>query len=162
MPVRKFLLILFALCSLAPGAKRPITHQDYDGWHSILSPVVSHDGRYLAYGLFPQEGDGIVIVRDLQSNKEWRENAGALPPPPAPDPNSEEPAAPERTIRLSISADSRTVVFLSFPRKADTDKAKKDKKKPDEMPKGELVTVDLAVSGTPTRVADVKKLRAAG
>ena len=155
MSVRILVASLLALSSLANGAKRPLTHQDYDGWRSIISPTLSQDGHYFAYGLFPQEGDGVVVVRDLRSNKEWREGAGALPPPPAPDPNSEDPPAPERTMRLAISADSRTVVFLSFPRKADIDKAKKDKKKPEEMPKGELVTIDLP-GGTATRIADVK------
>src|SRR5580658_7552615 len=155
MPTRTFVIFLCAFCSLASGAKRALTHQDYDSWRSIVSPALSHDGHYLAYGLFPQEGDGVVVVRDLRSGKEWRESAGALPPPPAPDPNSEEPAPPERTMRLAFSADSRTLVFLSFPRKADTDKAKKDKKKPEEMPQGELVTIDLA-GGAATRIADVK------
>jgi dienelactone hydrolase len=155
MSRRIFVVLLFAILTFADGPKRPLTHQDYDGWRSIISPVLSHDGHYLAYGLFPQEGDGIVIVRDLRSNKEWREPAGALPPPPVPDPNAEEPPPAERTIRLAISADSQTVVFLAFPKKADIDKAKKDKKKPEEMPKGELVTIDLP-SGTPTRIANVK------
>lgn len=158
MPARSatfFVASLLAVCTPAIAAKRPLTHQDYDAWRSIISPAVSNDGHYLAYGLFPQEGDGVVVVRDLRSNKEWRENAGALPPPPVPDPNIEEPVATARTMRLAISADSRTVVFLAFPRKADTDKAKNDKKKPDEMPKGELVTIDLA-TGTPARVVDVK------
>ena len=155
MSHRKFAYFFLALCGLAAGAKSPLTHRDYDAWRSILSPAVSTDGRYLAYGLFPQEGDGMVIVRDLQYSKEWHENAGALPPPPAPDPNSEEPAPPQRSMRLAFTADSRTVVFLSFPSKADTDKAKKDRKRPEEMPKGGLVTIDLP-GGAVTRVADVK------
>jgi len=128
---------------------------DYNSWRLIVSPTISHDGHYLAYGLFPQEGDGVVVVRDLRSGKEWRENAGALPTPPAPDPTSEEPPPTERTMRLAISANSQTVVFLAFPKKADTDAAKKDKKKPEEMPKSELVTIDLA-TGSPTRIAGVK------
>jgi len=155
MSRRIFALFLVAMGSLAAGSKRPLTHQDYNGWRSIVSPVLSHNGRYLAYGLFPQEGDGVVVVRDLQSKQEWREDAGALPPPPAPDPNSEEPPPLERTMRLAISSDSQTVVFLAFPKRADTDKARKEKKKPEEMPKGELVIIDFP-SGKALRVAGVK------
>ena len=155
MSLRFSLILLLSFYSLAIAAKRPLTHQDYDAWRSIISPVLSHDGHYLAYGLFPQEGDGLVVIKDLRSNKEFRENAGALPPPPAPDPNLEEPPPIERNIRLAITADSKTVIFLAFPKKADTDKAKKEKKKPEEMPKGELVIIDLA-TGAPTRVPNVK------
>jgi hypothetical protein len=33
---------------LAP-AKRPITHQDYNSWRSILATQVSRDGKFVAY-----------------------------------------------------------------------------------------------------------------
>src|SRR5450432_3921818 len=82
------------LVSLAIGAKRPINPKDFDSWRSISGQTLSHDGHYLAYGLFPQEGDGEVIVRNLVTGKETRENAGQLPPPAPPDPNAEGPAAP--------------------------------------------------------------------
>jgi dipeptidyl aminopeptidase/acylaminoacyl peptidase len=155
MFMRKFAALLFAVCTLASAAKRPLTHQDYDGWRSILSPAVSNDGQYLAYGLFPQEGDGVVVVRDLKTGKEWRENAGALPPPPAPDPNAEDAPPPQRTVRLAFTTDSKTLVFIGYPTKAETDKAKKEKKKADEMPGNFLVTIDLA-SGSAVRVAGLK------
>ena len=154
MFIRKFAPFLFAVCSLAIAAKRPLTHQDYDGWRSILSPAVSNDGQYLAYGLFPQEGDGVVIVRDLKSGRDWRENAGALPPPPAPDPNNEDAPPPQRSVRLAFTTDSKHLVFLAYPSKAETDQAKKDKKKADEMPKPSLLIFDLSAM-TSSRVADV-------
>ena len=152
---RKIALCLFAACGVAAAAKRPLTHQDYDAWRSILNPAVSNDGHYLAYGLFPQEGDGEVVVRDLKTGKEWKVSGGALPPPPAPDPNNEDGPPPQRNVRLAFTADSKALVFLAYPAKAETDQAKKDKKKAEEMPKTSLVTVDLA-SGAADRVADVK------
>ena len=54
---------------------------------------------------------------------------------------------------LEFSADSKTVVFSTFPSKAETDKAKKDKK---PAPKDGMVIVDLA-SGKATRVERVKR-----
>ena len=45
--------------SLAQG-KRPLNHGDYDGWRSIVGQRLSNDGKFLVYGLFPQEGVGGV------------------------------------------------------------------------------------------------------
>src|SRR5580692_785331 len=85
------LLALLSLSfSIASAQKRPITAKDFDSWRTLTGQVLSHDGHYLAYGLFPLEGDGEVIIRNLSTGKESRENAGELPPPPDPDPNAEE------------------------------------------------------------------------
>ncbi len=159
MLTRKFAVFAFVILGVFSGvlaaAKRPLTHQDYDSWRSILNPALSNDGRYLAYGLFPQAGDGVVVVRDLKSGKEWKENAGELPPPPAPDPNNEDAPPPQRSVRMAFTADSKYLAFLAFPGNADVVKAKAGRKKPDEMPKNSLVTIELS-SGAATRVADVK------
>ena len=58
--------------SLAQG-KRPLNHGDYDGWRSIVGQRLSNDGKFLVYGLFPQEGDGEVVIRNLVTGKEQRE-----------------------------------------------------------------------------------------
>ena len=151
--IRVFVFTLcVAGCSLAQ--KRAITAKDFDSWKSISGQALSHDGHYLAYGLFPQEGDGVVIVRDLKSGQEWRENAGELPPPPVPDPTSEAPPMP-RAIRLVFSEDSKTLVFLAYAKHDAVEKAKKDKKSPAHE---ELVVWDL-VGGKPARVADVKNFQ---
>jgi hypothetical protein len=52
------LLIFVAVAVAQTPAKRPINHRDYDKWRSIQSQVLSRDGKFLAYALFPQEGDG--------------------------------------------------------------------------------------------------------
>ena len=49
----------------------------------------------------------------------------------------------DKGITVGYSADSRYIVFTHFPAKADTDKAKHEKKKPEEMPEGGLVAMDL-------------------
>ena len=82
---RSFAFLLLALVSasmMAAQSKRPLRHTDYDAWRNIVSQKLSPDGSFLAYGLFPQEGDGEVIVRNLKSGAEWREPAGARPEPP--------------------------------------------------------------------------------
>jgi dipeptidyl aminopeptidase/acylaminoacyl peptidase len=148
---------LLAATSLLPVSfaqtKRPLNHSDYDGWRSIVGERLSNDGKFLVYGLFPQDGDGEVVIRNLVSGKEQREGAGARPAPTPPTPGEEGPAAPAPAAVLIFSADSKTVVFSTFPTKAETDKAKKDRK---PAPKGGMVIVDLA-SGKATRVERVKR-----
>ena len=36
-------------------AKRAITHKDYDTWHSIQSPQISRDGKFVAYAYIAQD-----------------------------------------------------------------------------------------------------------
>ena len=161
------LAILLAVC-LASAAKRPINHKDYDSWHSISGHALSPDGHFLAYGVFPQEGDGNVVVRDLKTGKEWRENAGQLPAPAPADPTSEAPPRP-RSIRFSFTADSKNVVFLTFATKEDVDKAKKERPRaaaaattparPEaQQAPGDLVIFDLT-QGKGARVAKVQSFQ---
>ena len=51
------LICLIALLTLAfaptraqqpATSKRPLTHADYDSWHSIVSPQVSRNGKFIA------------------------------------------------------------------------------------------------------------------
>ena len=56
-------------------------------------------------------------------------------------------AAQARLSRPVFTADSRFVVFSIEPAKADLNKAKKDKKRPDEMPKNALGIMDVCRAG---------------
>jgi dipeptidyl aminopeptidase/acylaminoacyl peptidase len=132
--------------------QRPLNHSDYDGWRSIVGQRLSADGKFLAYGLFPQEGDGEVVIRNLATGKEQREPAGQRPAPAPPAPDQEGPPPEARGATITFSADGKTVVFSTFPAKAESDKARKDKK---PAPKEGMVIVDLA-SGKKTRVERVK------
>jgi dipeptidyl aminopeptidase/acylaminoacyl peptidase len=137
--------VVSAPYTIAQTAKRPLTHDDYDGWRSIFTPTLTRDGRFLAYSYMPQEGDGELIVRDLKTGHELREPAGALPPPviqTAEETNPDEPP-PVRSIRIVASSDSRFVVATTFARKAATDQARREKKRADDMPKGELLIINL-------------------
>ena len=142
-----------------PAAKRPLAHRDYDAWRSIATPTLSRDGRYFAYSYMPQDGDGDLVVRDLKTGKEQRYGVGALPPPPLPDPDANPDAPPPvRNVRIWFTGDSKYVICTTYPLKADTEKAKKEKKKPEEMPKGGLVIVDLTTFAS-TPIASVKSVQ---
>jgi len=144
------------------SAKRPITHQDYDSWRSILATQVSRDGKFVAYAYVPQDGDGEIVVRNIATGVDWRAPRGYRPPvPPPDDPGAniaEFQAEQARLLRPVFTADSRFVVFSIEPAKAEVNKAKKDKKKPEDMPKNGLGIMDLT-NGTVTRVERVKTFR---
>ena len=136
-----FVLVL-ALALAAPGghaaaAKKPLSYDAYDGWRSIQGTQLSRDGRWLAYALVPQDGDGELVVRDLKTDREYRAARGGRP---------------------VVTADGRYVVFTVAPVKADVDQAKKDKKKPEEQPKAGLGIMDLA-TGEVTAVERVKSFK---
>ena len=95
--------------------KRPLTHQDYDAWKSIQSSQLSRDGKWVAYALVPQDGDGEIIVRNIASGAEWKHNRGYRPPPPPADASEAGPPVvsgqANRAIRPFITADSKFVIF---------------------------------------------------
>ncbi len=135
-----FICFAFAVAAIAVAqqpAKVPITHDAYDGWRSIQGTKLSRDGSWLVYGLTPQDGDGELVVRNLQTGAEHRQSRGR---------------------DAAITADGRFVVFAIAPPKAEVDKAKKDKKKPEEMPKPGLGVLTLATGAvfTADRVKSFK------
>ena len=146
-------LLVLAAAAAAQPAKRPINHHDYDGWRAIAGQRLSPDGHFLVYGLFPEDGDGEVVVRNLITGAENRFPAGSRPTPtPAATPE-EEPSAPARNFTVEISADSKTAVFAAYPAKAEIAQAKKDKK---PAPTDGMVIVDLA-SAKSTRIEKVRR-----
>src|SRR5215213_9104507 len=142
--------------------KRPLTHQDYDSWRSILASQVSRDGKFVAYAYVPQDGDGEIVVRNIATGVDWRAPRGYRPPlPPPDDPGTnlaEFQAEQARLVRPVFTADSRFLVFSTEPTKAEVNKAKKEKKSPEDMPKNGLSIMDLS-NGTVTRIERVKTFR---
>ena len=129
-------LIIFSFCLIltqaeAQTAKKPISYEVYDSWKSIQGTKISDDGRWLVYSLVPGEGDSELVVLELQTGKESRYPRGK---------------------EAVITPDNQFVIYTITPPKAEVDKAKKEKKKPEDQPKnglgiinlrtGELVTVD--------------------
>src|SRR5260370_17450627 len=65
--------------------KRPLTHQDYDSWHSIQAPQISRDGKFVAYAFMAQDGDSEIVVRNVATGAQGRAPRGYHPPVPPPD-----------------------------------------------------------------------------
>ena len=162
-----FLCTLALLATMAGAqqpapAKRALTHQDYDSWRSIPASQVSRDGKFVAYAYVPQDGDGEIVVRNIVTGIDWRAARGYRPPvQPTEDPETnigENRAELTRLLRPDFTADSRFLIFQIEPTKAEINKAKKDKKKPEDMPKNSLGIMDLS-NGTVTRIERVKTFR---
>jgi dipeptidyl aminopeptidase/acylaminoacyl peptidase len=118
------------------AAKKPITHDVYDSWRSIQGETLSRDGAWAVYALQPQDGDAEFVARDLKTGREWRTPLGRTP--------------------LAVTPDSRFVVFTLAPPKAEVEKARKAKKKPEEMPKNALGILDLT-TGKVERIERVRR-----
>src|SRR5262249_41760085 len=122
----------------------------------------SRDGKFIAYALIAQDGDGEIVVREI-AKSEWRYSRGWRPPLPPPD-LSDPTAATNfintmgRLTRPFFTADSRYLIFTIEPNKADVLKARKEKKKPEEMPKNALGIMDLS-NGQVTRVERAKNFQ---
>lgn len=146
----------------ATATKRALTHQDYDSWRSITAQQISRDGKFVAYAYVPQDGDGEIVVRNIATGVDWRAPRGYRPPvPPPDDPGTniaEIQAEQARLLRPVFTADSRFLVFGTEPGKAELNKAKKEKRKPEDMPKNGLSIMDLS-TGTVTKIEKVKTFR---
>jgi len=150
---------LAAVLLLPLFAQRPLTIADANSWNAILSPTLSPDGKWVTYGLYPQEGDGFIVVRNLATGQEHRYPGGERPPAGPKDPERESPP-PQPVNTILYSSDSRTVLVNTYPPKAAVAAAKKAHKKPEEMPKNGLLIVSL-VSGKETSIARVKSFQVA-
>jgi len=115
-------LLLFATLPSFCQNKKPIDHTVYDGWKGLGERMISNDGRYIIYTINPQEGDGELVIENIES-KYKRSIA--------------------RGYSASITNDSKYAVFKIKPFFQDTRQARIKKKKPDEMPKDSLAIIEL-------------------
>ncbi|MFD2572951.1 S9 family peptidase [Spirosoma soli] len=136
--------LLFCLFFSAPLfaqiTKRPLTAADYDRWQSVRSEKLSDDGRWIAYQVDPQDGDGRLEVVDIT-----KKAGGTL----------ERPRQFPRGYMAQFTPDSKFLVMRLKAPVADTRKAKLKKKKPDELPKDSLLVLNLS-TGTTTKLPNVK------
>ena len=123
MTKRILLLTMAVLCGATLLAQnKALDHDVYDGWQSVAAVQLSPDGRLLSYEIRPQEGDGTLYVKDLESGAEI-----SVP----------------RGTGLHWAQDVSLGYFTLKAPFADTRQAKIDKKKADEQPKDSLARIDL-------------------
>ncbi|MBY0492036.1 MAG: prolyl oligopeptidase family serine peptidase [Gemmatimonadaceae bacterium] len=140
-----------------PAGKKPITQDTYDEWRSIAGgATLSNDGKWAVYTVSPVVGEGELVVRATAGNTEYRAARGYTGRPqlqPAADSAARFSAAPAQ-----VSADSRFVVFVTYPPKADVERARMRRGTP--QPRNGMGILNLA-DGTVTRVPNVRSFRLA-
>ncbi|WP_373512414.1 prolyl oligopeptidase family serine peptidase [Persicitalea sp.] len=121
--------LTFCILSLIPSAawsqtaKRPLNGDDYDSWKSVKETTMSKDGKWIAYEVNPQEGDGQLFVENPSASRK------VLIP---------------RGYDAQFSADAKYLVAKIKTERETVRQAKKAKVKKEKMPKDSLVVVNLA------------------
>lgn len=138
MRITTFIVLLF-LGIISYGQKKPLDHSVYDGWQNIAERLISDDGKYIAFTVTPQEGDGHLYIKKKDGS-----NVAEI----------------ARGYNANITDNSRFLICRIKPYFKDTREAKIKKKRPEEMPKDSLAVVDLN-SGKITKVAQVKSFKIA-
>jgi dipeptidyl aminopeptidase/acylaminoacyl peptidase len=132
-------LVLFSMCCtfsflLSAQSKKPLDHTVYDGWEAINERMISNDGRWVAYTVNPQEGDGRLVVSDAAGGHQR-----SIP----------------RGYNATLTEDSRYCIFKIKPLYQQTRTARIQKKRPDDMPKDSLGILDLTAD-TMVKIARVR------
>ena len=69
MKNRMFFWMAFAGCLAGSfpvaGQKKAMDHDVYDSWQRVTGVDMTPDGNVLVYGIEPQEGDGVLFVRNM-------------------------------------------------------------------------------------------------
>lgn len=134
----RFLLFALAIgCCLGVSAKKPLDHDSFDSWQSVSVAPLSQNGKWAAYMVNPQEGDGVLTFRNTRTGKEVSIARGYQP---------------------SFTADGQWAIALIKPFYADTRAAKIKKKKDFDLPQDSLALVNLS-KGTVEKIANVQRYR---
>ena len=128
---------IFLSFTLPSQAKKTLDHSSFDDWKKVTNHCLSNDGRWAAFSIDPQEGDGVLTLRNTSNGKAIQIARGA---------------------GIAFTADSRWAVANIKPLFKDTRQAKIDKKKNFDMPQDSLAIVDLK-SGDITKIPLVKGFR---
>jgi dienelactone hydrolase len=135
----KLFSLIFAICvSLAAFAqKKPLDHSVYDQWQSVKETIMHPKGQFLVYTIVPQEGDGLLYIRNIQSTTEF-----IIP----------------RGSQAVFSEDGNYLFGKIKPLFSETRKAKIEKKKTEELPKDSLFIYNI-VEGYLEKIANVKSFQ---
>ena len=113
--------ILFSLAILLPlllsGQKVRLDHTVYDGWKSIGPAAISDNGKWIAYEINPQQGDGWLYIYNATLKSKDSVFCGT---------------------KAMFSADSRYLACQIKPTYNATRQGKQKKLKEDQMPKNHL------------------------
>jgi len=127
-------LVLLAAPFAAQAQKKALTQTDWDRWQSIQSPTLSSNGKWVAYTLAPQVGDGEFVVRSTTGNTEYRVPVGYISRPNN-TPGGERGAgaggggrggAPAGGVGGPFTADGRYAFVTTQPTKEEVEKTQRE------------------------------------
>ena len=125
---------MLILSAIMTAQKVPLDNNSYDGWKSLIAPVISEDGRWVCYTINPQQGDGWLYIYNVKSGQKDSVSRGS---------------------NLIFSPDVKYLAYQISPAYSETRQAKKKKLKEDKMPKNDL-EIRLLPGNELTKVLRVK------
>ncbi len=132
------LSIVFLFCMALPvmsqSDKKPLDHSVYDDWKNIQRQQLSPDGKWAAYEINPQVGDGWLYLVNLETLE-----IDSMP----------------RGTRAAFSPGSGVLAYLIAPAKEDVEKAEEEGRSRAEMPKNNLA-IHLLEDGHTSVIENVK------
>ncbi len=154
------ILVASAAAATAQAPKRALSPADWDHWRSITGPVVSQDGKWVAYSLTPQAGDGEFVVRATSGTTEYRVPRGFIGRPNMTPGSAGGRGRGGGVPGGQISPDSRYAAVMTYAPMAAFDSARHSGRggRPGTPPKASLAIVDLA-TGQVTSIADVRSFK---
>ena len=129
-----FILLVFVPLSAFAQQKKPLDHDAYDIWNKINENSISVDGEWVLWSLGPEDKDAALKIKSIAGDTSY-----VFP----------------RGVAAKFDYDSGFAAFLIKAPKDSLKKARRDKKKKEEMPKDSLGIVNLS-TGEVTKVARVK------
>jgi dipeptidyl aminopeptidase/acylaminoacyl peptidase len=140
----------------AAGAKQ-LSLADLRGWKSIRSASLSPDGKWFAYVLAPNEGDGEVVVRPTaDGGKEQRFPIGEQPTA-AGGPGAPGGGPGGATPALIVSGDSKWAAFTIYPTQREARRLRQQRR-----PLHNKVAVLNLASGQKTEFDKIRRFAFAG
>ena len=157
------ILALSAGAAAAQAPKRALSPSDWDHWRSITGTAVSQDGKWVAYSLTPQVGDGEFVVRATSGSAEYRVPRGFIGRPNMTPGSAGGRGRGGGVPAGEISPDSRYAVVMTYAPMTAFDSARHSGRggRPGPQPKASLAIVELA-SGHVTTIPDVRSFKLPG
>lgn len=114
--------VVFGIFDVVSQNKKPLDFSVYDTWKNLENEKISHDGRWCVYEINPQDGDGVLHLVSLQSNKK---------------------TSLARATKAGFLPTSDFAVAVIKPQKDTVLKMKRNKVDKEKMPKDSLAVINL-------------------
>jgi dipeptidyl aminopeptidase/acylaminoacyl peptidase len=140
-----YLLLLFIVVQPAIAqkkaqpavTKKALSHEVYDSWKEVNFKAITADGKYAAFTINPQDGDGKVVMHDIKAG--WQDSV-------------------RRAEGIVLTQDSRFVIFKIKPQQKVLKDLRRQKKKKEDLPKDSLGIYSFATRKT-EKIPDVQSFK---